>query len=396
MTDRLSGVLGAASAGHRPEKEKVLLEKAAGKSGRFFQNKPIIRRKTKMKKIFALALAAIMTAGMATVAFAAPAEQVVVGYGADGSAYTTFYVINSDNEVKVKNGSAVTATSELKGGDRVAIPLIVWAPSTDNDTTVEDAEASWYTVNSDYDKKIVVRADWKVGEAETSIEKIKFPDTTTLSTSDSKYVYCLVVTMPENQTNKKADVAGTVQVGRSASAAKDSIGEVKVEFSYYADATDNADVSKDLVKDKTGIVDFSNEDGEIDINFEDVATFTVDVDGQGKLNLAWNTDFDKEFGAKYDYANLEFITFEGTPSFNKNGTLYIYAENKNTFVYEATEDGAKAVDAKWNEDYEAWELKTRKLTKYVLSDVELDKQTVTEDTSSSTTDGGKDNPDTGR
>ena len=98
----------------------------------------------------------------------------------------------------------------------------------------------------------------------------------------------------------------------------------------------------------------------------------------------------------YDYANIDFINFVKTPSFNKNGTLYIYAENKNTFVYEATEDGAKAVDAKWNEDYEAWELKTRKLTKYVLSDVELDKQTVTEDTSSSTTDGGKQNPDTGR
>ena len=349
-----------------------------------------------MKKIFALALAAIMTAGMATVAFAAPAEQVVVGYGADGNAYTTFYAINSDNEVKVDGGNAVTAKNNLKGGDRIAIPLIVWAPSTDNDTTVEDAEASWYTVNSDYDKKVVVRADWKVGEAETSIEKIKFPDTTTLSTSDSKYVYCLVVTMPENNTNKKADVAGTVQVGRSTSAAKDSIGKTKVEFSYYADATDNADVSKDLVKDKTGIVDFSNEDGEIDINFEDVATFTVDVDGQGKLNLAWNTDFDKEFGAKYDYANLSFITFEGTPSFNKNGILYIYAEDKNTFVYEVTEDGAKAVDAKWNEDSEAWELKTRKLTKYVISDVELDEKTVTEDGSSSTTDGGKDNPDTGR
>ena len=40
--------------------------------------------------------------------------------------------------------------------------------------------------------------------------------------------------------------------------------------------------------------------------------------------------------------------------------------------------------------------KTRKLTKYGISDVELDEKTVTEDTSSSTTDGGKDNPDTGR
>ena len=350
-----------------------------------------------MKKIFALALAALMTASMATVAFAAPAEQVVVGYDDEGNVYNTFYAINSDNEVKVENKQAVVANGDLKGGDRIAMPLIVWAPADADDKDVDDAEAAWYTVNSDYDKKVVARADWKVGEAETSIEKIKFPAEGTLG-SDSKYVYCLVVTMPENQTNKKADVAGTVQVGRSTSAAKDSIGEVKVEFTYYADASENkADV--ELVEGKTGIVDFSDEDGEIDIDFEDVATFTVDVDGQDKLNLAWNTDFDTDFGKKYDYANLEFITFEGKPSFNKNGSLFIYAENKDTFVYEVTEDGAKAVKAEWNADYDAWEIKTRKLTSYVLSDVELDEKTATEESSkpeSSKPESGKDNPDTGR
>lgn len=350
-----------------------------------------------MKKIFALALAALMTASMATVAFAAPAEQVVVGYNKEGNKYNTFYAINSDNEVKVENKQAVVANGDLKGGDRIAMPLVVWTDKND-DEGMDAGEAAWYTVNSDYDKKVVARADWKVGEAETSIEKIKFPAEGTLG-SDSKYVYCLVVTMPENQTNKKADVAGTVQVGRSTSAAKDSIGEVKVEFTYYADATDDANVDKDLIEGETGIVDFSNEDGEIDINFGDVATFTVDVDGQDKLNLAWNTDFDTDFGKKYDYANLEFITFEGKPSFNKNGSLFIYAENKDTFVYEVTEDGAKAVKAEWNADYDAWEIKTRKLTSYVLSDVELDEKTATEESSkpeSSKPESGKDNPDTGR
>ena len=348
-----------------------------------------------MKKIFALALAALMTASMATVAFAAPAKQVVVGYDDEGNVYNTFYTINSDNEVKVKNNSAVVANGDLKGGDRIAMPLIVWAPADADDKNVDDAEADWYTVNSDYDKKVVTRADWKVGEAETSIEKIKFPAEGTLG-SDSKYVYCLVVTMPENQTNKKADVAGTVQVGRSTSAAKDSIGEVEVEFTYYADATITAAGTTVLPEGSTGIVEF-DDDGEVDLDFDDVATFVVDVDGQGKLNLAWNTDFDKEFAAHYDYANLEFIEFEGKPSFNKNGTLYIYAEDKDTFVYEVTDDGAKAVDAKWNDDYEAWELKTRKLTRYVLSDVELDEKTVTEDKNESSKPGsGKDNPDTGR
>lgn len=345
-----------------------------------------------MKKIFALALAAIMTASMATVAFAAPSQEVIVGYDEGDAKFNTFYTINSDNQV------TGTAGTELKSGARIATPLALFTDADGDNVVDSDEIDGWYTIDSDYNKNVIARADWKVGEAEVSIEKVKFADASALPSGITKgdYVYCLVVTMPENMTNKTEDVAGTVKVGRTTSSAKDSAGEVAVEFSYYADATTNADVETTLTSGKTGIVSFEDVDGEIDIDFEDVATFTVDVTGQGKLNLAWNTDFDKDFGAMYDYANLSFLEFEGTPSFNKNGILYIYAEDENTFVYEAAEDGAKAIDATWNEDYGAWEIKTRKLTKYVISDVELDEKTVTEDTSSSTTDGGKDNPDTGR
>ena len=38
-------------------------------------------------------------------------------------------------------------------------------------------KAAWYTVDVDYDKKVVARAEWKVGEAEVSIERVKFVDT---------------------------------------------------------------------------------------------------------------------------------------------------------------------------------------------------------------------------
>ena len=357
-----------------------------------------------MKKIFALALAALMTASMATVAFAADEyakAEPVVGINTSNQDIDSVYVINSDNQAKDKVLNGQVNGKDLQGGDRIAYPLVLWSDKTSDSINADKVDGGdkfeWYTVDSDYDKKVVARADWKVGEAETSIEKVKFADTKKPFGASSEYVYCLVVTLPENNTNKKVDVAGTVQVGRSASAAKNSLKEVEVEFTYYADATDDANVDKDLIEGKTGIVDFSKESGEIDINFEDVATFTVDVDGQDKLNLAWNTTFDTDFGKKYDYANLEFITFEGKPAFNKTGSLYIYAEDKNTFVYEATEDGAKAVKAEWNADYDAWEIKTRKLTSYVLSDVELDKQTVTEDKNeSSKPESGKDNPDTGR
>ena len=98
----------------------------------------------------------------------------------------------------------------------------------------------------------------------------------------------------------------------------------------------------------------------------------------------------------YDYANIDFVNFEGKPSFNKTGTLYIYAA-EDSFIYEVTKDGAKAIKAEWDEDYEAWTFKTRTLGSYAISDVELDEKTVTEDKNeSSKPETGKENPDTGR
>ncbi|MEI3580655.1 MAG: hypothetical protein V8Q30_12100 [Acutalibacteraceae bacterium] len=76
-----------------------------------------------------------------------------------------------------------------------------------------------------------------------------------------------------------------------------------------------------VLTDDIGIVKFDKEAGEIDIEFgDDTALFTVDVTGQGKLNLAWNVDFNKEFAGMYDYANIDFVNFESKPSFNKTGT----------------------------------------------------------------------------
>ena len=78
--------------------------------------------------------------------------------------------------------------------------------------------------------------------------------------------------------------------------------------------------------------------------------------------------------------------------------MYIYAD-EDAFVYEVTADGVKEITGlDWDEDYEAWTFKTRKLTRYAISDVELDEKTVVEDKdeTSSTVDGGKENPDTGR
>ena len=341
-----------------------------------------------MKKIFALALAAVMTAGMTTVAFA-DNEGVYIAPGAK------YYKLGSDNRAED------TSADEFEGGDQLVIPVSVYEDSGSKkgeyDTT--DKALGYLTYTSDYDRNVTVNHKWKVGKdlgVKVDVDWVNYSKVNNLSTGDSQ-IMSVIITLPENETTKVEDLAGTIRVGRTASTAKKG-PEFKLDISFFSDATKKSNPDFDggeLTSGKTGIVSFEKEAGEIDIDFEDTATFTVDVDGQGKLNLAWNTDFDKEFGAMYNYANLHFFTFEGTPAFNKTGTMMVYAD-KDTFIYEATEDGAKEIDATYDEDYEAWVFKTRKLTSYVVSDVELTDKTVTEDSSSSTTDGGKDNPDTGR
>ena len=322
-----------------------------------------------MKKIFALALATVMTAGMTTVAFAA--DETAVSF---------------ENAMFVLDDGEATADNKLtgdyvEGGDEIAIPVILDG-------------GNYYVINSEFDKKLVVDEDWDVNEADTEFRFVKYA-AGTLDASDALRVYSLVITVPENDGDKVIDLMGSVAVGKTRSEAKDAARkDVSVSIAPAAkDVTPFANADFDAGK--TGIVSFSDEEGEIDIEFGDQAMFTVDVTGQGKLNLTWNSNFNKEFAAMYEYANIDFVTFVGQPSFNKTGTLYIYAP-EDSFVYEVTAEGAKAVNATWNEDYEAWELRTRTLATYAISDTELDEKTVTEDKDDTTTDGGKENPDTGR
>ena len=343
-----------------------------------------------MKKTLALALAAVMAAGMTTTAFAAPdGEGVYIGATSTGAVTggdeAWMFVLDSNDRAA---STLASYNGVLKGGDEIVIPIVYQD---------EDGNPSWYTLDSDYSKADVY-ADWDIGDADVDIQLIRYNN---FNNEIEGRVYSVVITLPENNTKNMVDLVGTIAVGRTRTAAKNSDDIVEIDLSYAPDAVDYTIREKFdggvLDSGDTGIVAFDGDAGEIEIEFGDTALFEVDVTGQGRLNLAWNTDFNKEFAAMYEYANIDFVTFEGTPAFNKNGTFYIFAD-EDTYLYEVTADGAKAVDATWDEDYEAWTFKTRTLKSYAISDVELDEKTVTEDKddASSTTDGGKTNPDTGR
>ena len=345
-----------------------------------------------MKKIFALALAAVMTAGMTTVAFAANDPDYVK--------FTSkvYYDVNGDGEIASDEAKSVKRGGE--GTDTLGSEIIPGGKELYFEVQADYGDGTWKAIDKLDDlKSWEVVADWTVEDG-----KVATPKFVQAKVGGSYGVYLKVV-LPENETVTNKDIIGTIGLGDTKTDAKNASGHMlaNVVVTYGRDKTGLIADIKEFEGDfpaefetKGAVVDFDNVRDEIDINFNDLALFTVDVTGQGKLDLRFSTKFDAETAALYDYANLDFLTFSGEPTFNKNGIMYIYAD-EDAFIYEVTADGVKEIKGlEWSEDYEAWYFKTRKLTSYVISDVELDEQTKTEDNTSSTTDGGKENPDTGR
>ena len=268
-----------------------------------------------MKKIFALALAAIMTAGMTSVAFAADVFPVFVNATGNTNTNTIYVDKNDDGKFPAKeavktfgvNGNV--SIDDIKGGKKVAIPLFM----SDGSLADEKDDVKGYKV----------KTEWSVGDLDdkATIELVKF---------DSGYSYAVTFTLPEGAETKDSDLAGEVSVYKSSSDLRDETltPHITLKFGatygYTEDILDKvADDMKDaeIVVFKDALVDGKGLEGEYTMNFSDLMEFEVDVTGQGKLNLKWNTDFNKEFAAMYDYANIDFINFEKEPTFNKNGTV---------------------------------------------------------------------------
>ena len=357
-----------------------------------------------MNKIFAAALAAVMTVSLTSVAFAETTEKgFVLGFkqGSEPGTGVTVYA-DQDDDGKYDEDT-LAGLKNLEAGTKIYVPILKWDDKNSN-STVEKDELTQPT-SSDI-KGYKAYANWKVGSLDETpeIKYVKYE----VSDGVYGYGYAVVVTLPETESSKVFDLAGTLSVAKTSSKANDAIKQNKFDFNTsYASTTTMLDKFDGGDLGKGGaIVKFAEDCGEIDIEFGEDALFTVNANGQGKLNLKYNTDFNAEFASMYKDANIDFLTFAGTPVFNRNGTLYIYAD-EDSYLYEVTDKGAKELDAKWDEDYEAWKLTTRTLGSYAVSDTKLDTKTSSEDKeegsssssgsgSSSSTDSGKQNPDTGR
>ena len=139
-----------------------------------------------------------------------------------------------------------------------------------------------------------------------------------------------------------------------------------------------------------GTLSFSAGDTDVSVRvYDDEVYYLYSNNDAIKSVLTANPDSD---------AVIDFLTFEGTPTFNSTATVNFYGVEEDQIIYEMRNGRLNRSAAKWSDDDGAWVLKTRTLGSYVISDQALKSPTGTTGGSSSggnSSTGGVDNPVTG-
>ena len=283
--------------------------------------------------------------------------------------------------------------------DTIKLPATVKIGATNAVIDLNDLKEGLKTANS----WTSPTDDAKINAAADFFNNGKYYTSQTTYAADS-YRYMAIIDLKDSTTTKVTDLVGDVRVAKTTSAAKNVAEEgyyvsVNLEVkhpSVDAGSSANDSITVDLDSNTVNYVLDIEDDADVtDIEFGKdggLALFTVDLNGQSDINVGYSTKFNADIADKYPEANLEFLNYTAKPVFNRTGDLYIYAD-EDSFIYEVTADGLKEISkAEYDEDYGAWYLRTRKLTSYVISDVELDLSASSEASSSETS---SSNPVTG-
>ncbi len=384
-----------------------------------------------MKKFFALAMATAMIASMAATSFAAVGE---LPGSADGftteskkgilPVTTVLEVLSYDSDDKVlveelpeygevahfaliqseySGGNATTdkqlvtesdAVSNLKlktkweeGSGIVDSVSIVkkkvsnfldWNDIPSNKKgTLDSANSSYYKLNS------AGTYDTVAAGTEDAIAFAKTLGLDAYGYAKDNYYYFLAVSLKSSTTTSDTDVIGTVTFNKSKDPKVDDlVVDVSMTVDWansYRTATDfEVDGDVGPLKSETYYALKFSADDEVAIEFSDDSIFTVDVSGQSKLLVYYDTKYNSKIAAKYPLAELNFWNGNGA-KFNRVGEMFIpVKEDYAQFLYQVNADGtlSEVTGAEYDKYDEGFYFYTRVLGTYVISDMELDLKPV--------------------
>lgn len=164
------------------------------------------------------------------------------------------------------------------------------------------------------------------------------------------------------------DLYGTIKAIKR-TAGNMMAAETKILFVPVAYATIMAGSAFEL--DNTApVVDFAYVEDEAEMLFGSAASFTVNVRDQDKLFLGYSMRPDLNLLAQNPNADIIYIDFLAKPSFNRIGDLRFFSFTGKYF-YTFEEGKLEKLAVVYDKEYDAFLIKTRRLSTYVISDVPL-------------------------
>ena len=348
-----------------------------------------------MKKVLALVLAVMM---MATVAFAAGSMEgdgTVQNPGA-GSDTAGFNVKPGATLKITAKGISEVPGSPYKFADSGYVP-------NTSDKLLKDINSTNYTIKSikyNDGKNMVTGVEFNDKKDQVEIKLAKDFDLTKVKKLDMTFT---LKGKKAGKTDAPDDIdihivedinfgTRTINITSKNETDFDSIGDI-----WNADAPNNDDkyvyeVKKAADGTSWGTLEFETSDDEVEVE--------VRVYDGDRFYLFNNMDADNDTLKKYadTGAELTFLNFPGTPTFNSTAKVYFYKE-EGTYIYalkdgqlspitsaNAGAAGQSAGNVKWDDEVGGYVLNTRTLGSYVFSDKKLNV---------ATTSTGTNNPDTG-
>ena len=316
-----------------------------------------------MKKLFASLLAATMVAGMAVSAFA-----VTEGYTTITRDDSTF-AVEADSFYL---GNVLGLDTKLAGGSTIKFPIVITGEkkedlaNVDRFSKIEKLTASVKaTRGGKYVGDAVIKKD---KDLDMYVVEVKLGDY--YSDEETEVEFDVIL---KNKGREQDRVAiSTMLVNEPLGTVTEKKDEAKVDI------------------DAAGLVEFKPSTTNIILTSKkNNVEFEVKAAKQGAVDVRCDNKIVKDIVIANPDADLYFVNFPARPEFDFTGTLTFFVpdDEKEWFLYEVVDADAPALaaaevlagatkkvvatNAKYNAEDACFELKTRVLGSYVLSDKEL-------------------------
>lgn len=285
-------------------------------------------------------------------------------------------------KINTANTKMKSASDKIKSKEKA-----VTTAKTDYENAQKSSDKYHYVHEPDAVDKVKISKKWEEnGNYARNVDVLRKRLTSTLTDANNKsikYIYFLEIKIRSSSSTQDRDLYGNVTLKMRGTNGFEVSNDISIELGYGSASKSEGVITDTPTTFKEG--SGFDEDSEYRFEFEkdSKSSFVVKTVGQGRIVLGFDTDPDDDIYEKYPEANLEF--FNGNyASFNRVGKLYLGYDDDDGYVYSISKDGTLSrVHADWNEDEEAYEISTRTLGRYVISDRKLKITSASKSSSSS-------------